>query len=184
MKLITDNALFKDELKKSFERYKHCHIAVAWVTKGEHLNLLKEKITDDENSMIQNLYVGLYGARGEKTTAIDFVKKFRKYKNVHFVRSNFPDDKPLLFHSKHYFFVSSDDDWCCYIGSANFTNRGLDEKGNFETMIKVSTDEDMQKPNRHQFYRYNINFFENLKSNKIIHVCSDKELDEYCATDE
>lgn len=174
MTLFIDNQKFQDDLFKSFDSYDSCYIAVAWVTSGEHLNALKYNL-----SKIKCFYTGLYGTNRQKTTSEDFVQRFRTQPNFHFVR-NIDSERPLILHSKHYFFVTDEHNWCCYVGSANFTKRGLQEKGNFETMIKVSSSD----INCYPFYRDNVDFFNKLDKNYRMLICDEAELNQYCKIEE
>lgn len=151
--------------------YNNYYWAVAWasVDSGpiyEGLIKYQEKI--------KNICFGVYSKKGRKpemSTSKSFIISILKQKiqNIHFVRIK--DKKITPIHSKLYFFENSENDWECYLGSANFTNNGL--YNNFEVMIKI-TSTDIGETGA--LYRYIKTYFSDIETDEKITKFSYEDL--------
>lgn len=166
MKIIYSPKEFEVALLESMQNYNYFDWAVAWATANEtapFIYLTKHK------KKIRNIYISLFNENQELITDKGFINEFKG--KICFVDNA---GGKCGIHSKLYFFENCKEDWCCYIGSANFTKSGLED--NFEVIIQISSD-DRGSINFHErIVKYFKRILDFHKDN-LIQIYSDNELD-------
>lgn len=142
IKFIDSNVEFSLLLKESMESYRFFDWSVAWMSQPDELYELLVKYKEK----VRLIVTGLYGIDNKKhVTSENFVKEFKDLRdeNNHYRVIFIKRRKRLahfILHTKLYYFENSDSDWRLFIGSSNFTQLGLSESGNLESMILCDQD--------------------------------------------
>lgn len=181
--IISDSREFRRNFLKSMRNYSRYYWATAWATddpgyvtlNGYHFYLMDELVKASKNGKICSLICGLYGAGGQPTTSTKFIRMMKETPNVHFVIKEGDGNLDIAMHCKMYLFVNSPKDWCCYVGSANFTRGGFSE--NFEVMTKIVGSD--ATSNETAFLADARQFFDNFFQNDDIRETSEKEIVDY-----
>lgn len=158
MKIINETDNIDKKITELIEKYKEIYIATAWATFNTKAS---QKLLGYQNK-IKMMVVGTYGFG----TSPEFIEKFLTCENVKY----YMKDEEKLFHPKIYLFYSSQDEWECLLGSANFTNGGFN--ANLETFLHINSRES------------NVKFVEELKNEiqryfKLASLMNKKKLEKY-----
>lgn len=129
MKIIANPQEIQKSLIHAMKEYKYTRFAVAWASANhsafKHLLLYRDKII--------NSSVGLHFYQ----THPAFIKAFLNSETVQFITNH-----KGIFHPKVYLFYNDKNDFCCIIGSSNFTLSALSENDEVVSYIQ-SNDENM-----------------------------------------
>ena len=122
MKLLSSSAEINRELLRLIEECSTCRLAVAWASVG----FPTFEALQRERPKIDRTVVGTHFYQ----THPDFIEHFREHPNFRFILK--PDG---VFHPKIYLFFIGEARWECVIGSANFTQGGLNRNYEVASLI-------------------------------------------------
>ena len=158
MRLLLSSTATHRELLRAIGKYSRYHWAVAWGGIGfdgfERLGRMTKRIS--------RMVVGTHFYQ----THPNFIARFRTLRSARFITN--PSG---VFHPKVYFFENSPVDWCCILGSSNFTAGGME--GNDETGILFGSNDHGTPADRTNILRVIDGYWRRAKR------MSAKDLDDY-----
>ena len=119
--LIYDSHILESMFRSAMEHYRHYYWAVYYVSGEKGFDLFNRLKAQKEK--ICAIYVSCI-PWSNNPYYCPFYNEFKEHPNIHFVSGRPPQWERGL-HTKTYLFYNTDEDWCCFIGSANFTKAAM-----------------------------------------------------------